>query len=658
MTFAPVLPSPLEEIHAALRAHNPFAQAPILKASHVWGKGFPDVESLNAHASDAVFQALGEIREGRYSTTSILITAQDGTGKTHIISRIRHRLQAQGGALFVYANQFDDLNRAKQGFQSLLADGLSNIGRQGMTQWQELATMMANDAIKAANLQAQFLPAEKLIKKFEDADEDQAKKWINQLTKAFRKAKSVKNPDVVRAIFWTLCDEQASYASNWLGGKELAQYKANELGLPTQSQSFDTVLQGLALISEYNELVICFDELDVPECNDGGLHKAQVIAGLTKELFENLHRGVILSVMMPGIWNEKVKQMPAGVWSRMTAIGEPYDLQYMNGDNVIELVARFLQEFYAEKNLVPPHALYPFDEDQLREIGRERLTARRVLVWCRENCKPPELVNGSTQPSDHENLDEEDDIPPRIQPNFNEVELAFSNEMDDELGARLDNNSEIADALFFGFQTLVGQTVERVTVKSVTTGVKKRGGKDKYLNFKILGKEDERDICIGVAVLQHDGGRALGAGLRQLLDEENNFGLTRGCLVRSKSKSISSFIKRTYIEPLCSKGGEFVDLRQEEIKPLLAISSVYKKREVDYNLTEEQIFDFITQKGTEKLLGRHNPLLQEILSDPSYEVPSIESEPEALAESDDSEADSDELQSVDIENLSELAVNG
>jgi AAA ATPase domain len=637
MTSASAFPSPLEAIHHALEEHNPFAQAPILKASHVWGKGFPDVESLNAHASDIVFQALGEIRAGRYSTTSILVTAQDGTGKTHIISRIRHRLQAQNGALFVYANQFDDLNRVKQGFQSLLAAGLSNIGRQGMTQWQELATMIANDAIKTANLQAQLLPAEKLIKRFEDADEEQVKKWINQLTKAFRKAKNIKNPDIVRAVLWTLSDEQSSYASNWLGGQELAQYKANELSLPTQSQSFDTVLQILALISEYNELVICFDELDVPEYNEAGLHKAQVVAGLVKELFENLQRGVILSVMMPGIWNEKVKQMPAGVWSRTTAIGDPYDLQYMNGDNVIELVSRFLQEFYAGKNLIPPHPLYPFDESQLRELGRERLTARRVLVWCRENCKPPKV---------------------KVEPVFDEVELAFENEMDEELGTRLDNNSAIANALFYGFQTLVGQTIDRVVVDSVTTGVKKRGGKDRYLNFKILGKEDEKDICIGVAVLQYDGGRALGAGFRQLLDDENNFGLTRGCLIRSKSKSISSFIKRTHLEPFCTKGGEFVDLKEGEIKPLLALYAVYEKREVDYSLTEEQILKFIARRGEEKLLGVYNPLLKEILSDPSYQVPSIENEPEVLAESNEPETGTDELQSADVENLTELALNG
>lgn len=638
MTSALVSSSPLEEIHAALKEHNPFAQAPILVASHVWGKGFPDVESLNAHASDVVFRALGEIQDGLYQRTSILITAQDGTGKTHVISRIRHRLQSQKGALFVYASKFDDLNRPKQGFQALLAESLNNIGRQGMTQWQELAVLIANDAIKAANLQAQLLPAEKLIRKFEDAEEEQVKKWINQLTKAFRKAKNVKDPDIVRAILWTLFDEQASYASNWLGGKELAQYKSNELNLPTQSQSFDTVLQILALISEYNELVICFDALDLPECNDAGLHKSQVVAGLIKELFENLHRGVILSVIMPGVWSEQVKQMPGGVWNRMTAIGEPYDLQYMNGDNVIELVTRFLQEFYAEKNLVPPNPLYPFDEHQLREIGRERLTARRVLIWCRENCKP---------------VDDKPSSPP-----VDEVELAFNNEMDGDLGTTIDNNSAIANALLFGFQSLVGQTVERVTVESATCGVKKRGGKDKYVNFKILGKEGAKDICIGVAVLQYDGGRALAAGLRQLFDEDNNFGLTRGSLVRSKSKPVSSFIQRTYLDSLPSKGIEFVDLKKEDIKPLIAIYSVYEKREVDYNLTEEQILNFIAQKGAEKLLGSNNPLLKEVLSDPSYQVPSVESEPEAVAETDAPEIDSSELQSGEMENLSELVVHG
>lgn len=640
--------SPIDQVNATLRNHNPFSQAPILRANHVWGKGFPDVESLNAHASDAVFRALEEIRAGLYSTSSVLITAQDGTGKTHIVSRIRRHLQNQGGALFVYANKFDNLNRVKQGFQQILADSLSNIGRRGMTQWQELATAMANDAIKAANLQAQFLPIEHLVKKFEDSEEEQARKWVNQLTKAFRKAKNVKDPDIVRAIFWTLSGEEASYASNWLGGKELAQYKANELSLPNQSQSFDTVLQILSLISEYNELVICFDELDLPEHNDAGLHKSQVIAGLVKELYENLHRGVILTVMMPGVWNEKVKQLPPGVWSRVTACGDPYDLKYMDGDSVIELVTRFLKEFYEEKELVPPHPIYPFDEHQLRELGREKLTVRRVLMWCKDNCKP-QAIKQDDQPSPI-------DDPPLVVED--PVEVAFRNEMEEDLSRHLDDNTLIANALLFSLQMLVGQTVERVMIEEVTTGVKRKGGRDPYLNFKILGKEDGKDVSIGVAVLQFDGGGGLGAGFRRLVDDDKLFGLTRGCLVRSQSKPINSYFRKTYLNPLIyQKGGEFVDLKEEEVKPLVAIRSVYQKREVDYNLTEEQIARFIGEKGVENLIGIHNPLIKEILSDPSHKVPVLADEPEPSFTR-NVENNSDELESSEEGELAGLTTNG
>ncbi|XHX77560.1 MAG: P-loop NTPase fold protein [Stenomitos frigidus ULC029] len=648
MNTAAQLSSPINEVNAALLEHNPFAQPPILVANHVWGKGFPDVESLNAHASGAVFKALEEVRADLYSKTSILITAQDGTGKTHIISRVRRHLQNQGSALFVYATKFDDLNRAKQGFQQILADSLSNIGRKGMTQWQELATAMANDAIKSANLQAQFLPIEHLVNKFENADEEQARKWVNQLTKAFRRAKDVKDPDVVRAIFWTLRDDEASYASNWLGGKELAQYKANELSLPNQNRSFDTVLQILALISEYNELVICFDELDNHECNDAGLHKSQVIAGLVKELFENLRRGVILTVMMPGIWNEKVKQLPPGVLSRITACGEPYDLKYMDGDSIIELVMCFLKEFYEEKELVPPHSLYPFNENQLRELGREKLTVRRVLMWCKDNCKPP-ITEEPDQPSLPVSLTLEIADP---------VEVAFRNEMGEDISRHLDDNNMIANALLFSFEMLTGQTVEGVAIKEVTTKVKQRGGRDPYLNFKVLGEEDGKDVSIGIAVLQHDGGGGLGAGFKRLIDEDGLFGLTRGCLIRSESKSITPFLKKKYLKPLIyDKGGEFIALKEEEIKPLVAIRSVYQKSEVDYGLTEVQIRDFIFNTGIENLLGVHNPLLKEILSDPSCKVPFLQDEPEASIAEITEDNSSEELSQSEKGELAGLALN-
>jgi hypothetical protein len=113
--------------------------------------------------------------------------------------------------------------------------------------------------------------------------------------------------------------------------------------------------------------------------------------------------------------------------------------------------------------------------------------------------------------------------------------------------------------------------------------------------------------------------RSVLAGLERLTNYKK-FDLTRGCLVRSKSpeKKISR-TSQSYnlLDALTSKmGGEFVELIEEQVKPLIAVSSVYQKRE-NYNLSEEQIFYFISQKQ----LTFENPLLREILSDPSGEIP-------------------------------------
>jgi hypothetical protein len=195
--------------------------------------------------------------------------------------------------------------------------------------------------------------------------------------------------------------------------------------------------------------------------------------------------------------------------------------------------------------------------------------------------------------------------------------------------------------------------VERVSVEQVTEKVTRKGGKNDYINFKVIGKENGKDISIGVAVLQYAGGKALGAGLKRLNDYET-FGMTRGCLVRSTTKKISTYLETTYLEPLIrQKGGEFVPLKEEEIRPLIAIRAVHKKREVDYRVSEEEIFQFIAQKGADKMLGVNNPLIKEILSDPSYEVPvdMIEDEPVTAEEFMFSDLSEEEQTDEAIDNL-------
>jgi hypothetical protein len=625
--------SSIKDLNHALLSHNPFNEVTVTY-QNIWQQEFPDVAFLNAHASDAVFQTLQQ----NYKT-SIVITAEYGTGKSHIISRIRHRLKSQGGALFMYANKYGDLKNIKHGFQKTIADSLNQQGSQDVRQWQELATNMANETFIQNKIR--IYSAQELVDKVTNSDK-KAKGLISKLTKSFCQLKSTKypnlNPDIIRCIFWTLSLEQVLYANNWLGGQELAQHKTVELGLPPQNLSFDAVLQILDLISEYNQLVICFDELDniVDQDPDLGYARVQFVAGLIKELFENLERGIILSVMLPNVWKDKIKTLTNFPLHKISSYSDdPLSLKFVDENAAIELVKMRLSDFYTSKNLVSHDPLYPFDEKELRNLGKSKSsTVREVLNLCKKSL-PSKISPVSPPPEDP-------------------VKQAFDDEMKQDVESSIDDNYLIADALLFGCKSLIGKTIEGIFVEGVTDQVrrlKRKESKDSFLNFKIIGKQDEKDIAIGVAVLQYDGGHALGAGFKRLIaPQDYSIEITRGCLVRSKTKKITGYMDATYLKPLIRQGGEYVELKEEEIKPLIAIRAVHQKRSVDYQLKEEEILKFIHEKGAKHNLGESNPLLREILSDPSYQVPDDVSMEEPLTLS--SEPENNEYESENDIDLS------
>ncbi len=649
MTISPV--SPIEDLNAAIQSHNPFNKPAIVKDQDVWGKGFPDVSSLNAHASDAVFHAINRVRTSQSSqdkVTSLVITAQQGVGKSHIISRIRHKLELEGGALFVYASvdKYGDLNLIKYQFQQTLADSLKHIGSQRVMQWQEVATAMVNEAEKASKPDAKTLSPEQLAKNFDKVYDERLakgrKNLIDDLQGKILKNKQNADPYIVRAILWTLSESKATYAIKWLSGEELAPKDAADLGLPLpnpnktnqdrEAEALNTIRQILNLVSNTNPVLICFDELDTLKCSDAGFTTPQVIADLVKNLFDTLHQSelsqgvVMLTVMMPDTWTKTVKQLGGGIPDRVAAAGKPIDLKHMDGDSIVELVTLWLDEFYKERNLTPHERVYPFEKSQLLELGEEKPTVRKVLQWCAENFKVYE-----------------EPLPTNP---FERFELALARELEVDIGNILEDNFLIARAIYFGFERLKGQTVEGVSIENVTYEIQPKGDNRGFIKFKIIGSENGKEVKIGVAVNQPTMGKSLKACLQRLTDYKR-FDLTRGCLVRSKGRINRRSESYRLLERLTSElGGEFVELKEDDIRPLIAVRSVFQKSR-DYKLTEEQVFDFISQK--QLVFG--NPLLQEILSDPSGQIPedvvddslSLSDEIDSLPSADDT-ADEDDME--------------
>ncbi|MDJ0556669.1 MAG: hypothetical protein QNJ68_19950 [Microcoleaceae cyanobacterium MO_207.B10] len=589
-------------IDELLKKHNPFLGRTVVRAQQIWGKSYPDVPSINALASDAVFQAVNLIKQEQLHTIGITITGDKGLGKSQIISRIRHGLQKDGGALFVYVSNYEDLNRISSELLKGITRSLRAFGtEEGVTQWQEVATALLNENRNWNYTSQQYINQFPLwLKKYSNT-------LIDKLTDSVNKVKqNISNPYLVKAILWTLSEAHKIYATYWLSGEELAAAKAEELGLPNsindnqESESLKAACEILNFVSDYKVPIICFDELDSLGNNDAGFLLAQVVAVLAKDLSNNLKKGVLLLSMYPDTWRSQVKILPQleALLDRIANYPIPREnikLKQLNSDDVVALVSGWLKEFYQVHKISPPTPVYPFEENQLREIGRERPLVRDVIIWC-----------GKTWSS----LEQNPPIPPE-----NLVKSIFENELStvgESIQNYLEDNQEIANALFLGFNCVKDKELEKVTIENIEI----ISGNSCQPNFKIIGKEDSEVVKIGVSIIQDSVGRSVTAKLGHLI-KYKHYDITRGCLVRGKKVSPRATKANKHLKILLQeKGGEWVKLQSEDIKPLLAILAVYNNRE-SYDLTEAQIFEFIEQEK----IAINNPLIREILSNPAGQEP-------------------------------------
>ena len=591
--------SSITDLNKLIEAHNPFDRSLVVRSHDVWEKNFPDVPSINAPISDFVFQGIEQIRKGQRSVLGITIRAEKGLGKSHLISRIRRRIKDEGCAFFVYMSETDygDLDQINSQFLSTLAFSLKQVGSQEVTQWQELAVALINEMYKTNHAPQQ------IVNRFPGAFARNPKLVDNLTAKACQLKPDVKDPYVLQAILWTLSPDKGIFAINWLSGKELSQSQADAMGLPNpreedrEARALSIASQVLDLIGDYKTIVICFDEVEPKNCNSKGLTTPQVVALLAKDLYSKLKRGILMMAIFPQTWAHQINAMPES-HSVIDRIGERVlDLKNLNSDDVVNLVSNWLKDFYDQKGLTPHESVYPFNEDELRKLGIEKPIVRRVLQWCYENWKKI--------------------LPPLPPDPLHQVEIAF-NEQLAALDSKLDDYWEdsvlIADALYLNFLALEGESIGEVKVERIEK-IEAKGSNKGYLHFKIVGKDNGTSIKIAVVVLQESGAKYVTAALSRLVDYKK-FDMTRGCVVRSKAVKPGTKGEE-YLDQLLSKqGGEWVLLKTEDLKPLLAILFVYGACQ-DYEIEEVQVLEFIKQKK----IAQSNYLICEILSDPSGEVP-------------------------------------
>lgn len=617
--------SPLHEIHQAIQEYNPFNLRSVVKHQDVWNVDFVDVEFLHAQASDLI---LGKLKEAQATKdqekkiSSFVITAEQGIGKSHLIRRLHRQIYEQQNGFFIYMSfsLCGDINLINYEFRQAITRSLSQSTILGISQWQLLAASVIEQFVLDPKSKQVFDPVG-FVKRFDKLYRNhlaQGRDLITTLTSKCQGLLPSTDPDILRALLWTLSEEHAPYAIKWLSGDELSSVRLEEMGLPSitaseASKESDTLknlslkvsLEILKLLSAYRPVLICFDETDILQVTEQGLTSTHVLAYLVKQIFDSLHQSeqdsglVLSSFMFPNLWKDEVIPL-AGAADRMTAgTGGPINLKQLDGQSLPKLV-RFLlaKKFYEPRGLTPPHPFYPFDEDELRELGKkERPPIRYALRWCAENfvvTAPP--------------------IPPEER-----FQKGFEEKLQDDYREAMADGTTVAETLRYCFELVVNQTIsgetksgEKIEGATITAiaNIEPKAKNAGYINFKIVGTEQDKPFAIGVAVLQQSG-LSFAAGLNRLVDYKT-YGLTRGCLIRGADFKIKAFWDsyKTYQNFIQRQGGEHIEPDPEQLKVLMALKAVFESASI-YGLTEAEVQEFSRE------IALNNEILLEILSDPS-----------------------------------------
>lgn len=616
---------------------NPFRLGTVVSATEVWEGVISDLPSLNKHIDTEVHQAIDEVRKKYNRTVGIAIKGDRGRGKSHAISRIRKKIEADRNAVFAYIPPCENTGNINSHVRLYVCESFKHQDESKVSQWQKLAAA-AIKTLKNTDLAKEYQeylklcdhPDElrKLIRK-NYRNKSELLSFFEQLTEDILENQSGINFDVLKAILISLLknNAQANVALSWLEGQDHPDIKQLSL-TPFEDREKNTksiwMIEQVCKLAEVAQLpvVICFDQLDhVQPDYDTGDSGVQTIARCIDRIYTECSNVILLCCLISDTWRE-IEQMQSGIPDR---VGErPVVAKYPNADQVIELVKSRLDWFYREAELSQSDYpfIYPFDENKVREIAKENPGVRDVMEWCAKNFVASDYNDTKDEPKSLEqdvskvSLKPQQTIEITTPPDDKVAKLEdYFNELSEKAKISNQDDDELAAILKCSLLMLPEEGVDQVTVTQVNS-VRKASKASLHLIVEGYDATAKKNIKIGLRISETQNGKSFNAVMKRLLDYQK-YQLTRGCLVRSTPVPRSWKVGNQLKDKLEQKGGEVVTLDKKFMKPLIALHKIYQQAR-DYGFEGQEEVIGLVQKA--KLVA-DNLIIREILSEGTTEVP-------------------------------------
>lgn len=410
----------------------------------VWHDPKYDVGSLHEGEQNQIFDELDRLKisEGSSSPHGMILVGSGGTGKTHLLSKVRKQAFSRGIG-FVLA----DMGNVRDFWEAVLQGYVSSLQENeagGISQFKGVIKSLIELTGSPTSVEqlAQEESAQALDKETQAILAALVSKE-RQLTIRFR--------DVIRALLLLNSNNVViqGIGDNWLRGFGIDNGEKEAFGFSRTSMERSSIVEGLSwLMSLRGSSVLALDQLDsvagqasavadietdalskVSEEQSIAIAKAKLIIENIAEGLSNLYdktaRTLVIVSCIERTWTTLTTQTIGTVRRRFN---EPMPLSpILKKDMVVEIVEQRLKEAYERVNFSPPYQTWPFSEHFFNSATR--YYPSEILRRChehREECLTKKQVTVLNSFSRDKSGETPEPPEPSLQLDFEKLDQAFA----------------------------------------------------------------------------------------------------------------------------------------------------------------------------------------------------------------------------------------
>ncbi len=367
-----------------------------------WAK-FVDVTSIRKSTFETCEKAVDYVRTNSTSV-GVLIQGDSGSGKTHMLGRLRKQLQCQDGVIeldtpqqaFVWIRLNTNPRWIWRHVQTNLVDALLKSMPDDLTQLEHLLARRIADYDNAKG---------DLAKWWEFMREDRPHDLNDYLDRLAGECGA--SHELLLVLEQWVRRQRRGLCRSWLLGESLPEARLGDLGLcntpledheSLEKHAHDVVLALCKLASSTMSITLCFDQIEALQVNFSDGEGLKEFGDLIKDLHDATNHLAIITCIQSEYFADVREKIPGYAQDAMKSFNT-CSLASLNQCEAAELVLARLSVNHqiAQARPVDADELWPLSEQDLKNwTGIEGCSPRKMINLCASRFR--EIQDGLAPP--------------------------------------------------------------------------------------------------------------------------------------------------------------------------------------------------------------------------------------------------------------------